>query len=332
MHDNMEQQFWKHRSVCVTGSTGLLGSWLTDALVKKGAQVVALVRDEIPASNFHCSGCAQNVNVVYGDLLDREALERTLGEYEVDTVFHVGAQTIVGTANRNPVSTFESNIRGTWNILEAARRTPTVKRILVASSDKAYGEHEHLPYTEEYALCGRYPYDVSKSCADLIAQSYFATYGLPIAITRCANFFGGGDLNFNRIVPGTIRAVLHHEAPIIRSDGTLLRDYLYIEDAVDAYLSLAEAMEQKNLFGHAFNFSTEAPFTAQDIVEKILKLVGSDRKPVIQNMAHHEIPRQSLSAQKARDTLGWAPRHTVDEGLKKTIAWYRDFFRAAPPA
>jgi len=255
-------------------------------------------------------------------------VERVLGEYEIDTVVHLAAQTIVSIANRNPISTFESNIRGTWNILEAARRTPTVRRVIVASSDKAYGEHAELPYHEDLALRGRYPYDVSKTCADLLAQSYHATYCLPTVVTRCGNLFGGGDLNFNRVIPGTIRSVLHGERPLIRSDGTYVRDYLYVEDAVDAYLRVAEMAEERKLFGQAFNFSHEVKLPVRDVVEKIIELAGSQLQAIVQNVADNEIPQQFLSAEKARRLLNWKPRHSMDEGLRKTIAWYQDFFNA----
>src|SRR5579862_1036271 len=233
---------WRDRPTFVTGATGLLGSWLTRSLTESGADVVCLVRDWVPQSELVRGGTLDKVKVVRGDLRDREVIERTLAEYEIDTVFHLAAQTIVGIANRNPISTFESNIAGTWNVLEACRRSPAVKAIVLASSDKAYGDQEHLPYSEDTPLEGRHPYDVSKSCSDLIAQAYGKTYNLPAAITRCGNFYGGGDLNWNRIVPGTIRSVLHRQRPIIRSDGQSVRDYFYVEDGTAAYMLLAERM------------------------------------------------------------------------------------------
>jgi CDP-glucose 4,6-dehydratase len=259
-------------------------------------------------------------------LEDGPLLTRVLNEYEIDTVFHLGAQTIVGTAARSAVSTFESNIRGTWNLLEACKTcSRLVTRIVIASSDKAYGAHDHLPYTEEAPLEGRFPYDVSKSCADLIALSYFHTYRLPVAITRCGNLFGGGDLNFNRLVPGTIRSVLRGEPPIIRSDGSFIRDYFYVRDAVEAYLRLAEKLVEESLVGEAFNFGNETPVSVLELVRRILCLMGRNSiEPVILNQASHEILRQYLDCSKARKLLAWAPKFGMDLGLNETIAWYAD--------
>ena len=325
MHN--QTTFWRDRSVLVTGATGLLGSWLVAGLRDAGAYVVCLVRDWVPDSELVRGGLLEKVNVVRGDLEDRDLLERALGEYEVRTVFHLGAQTIVGTANDNPVSTFESNIRGTWNLLEAARRSPKVTGIVLASSDKAYGEQPVLPYDENMPLIGRHPYDVSKSCADLIAQAYAHTYKLPVAITRCGNFYGGGDLNWNRVVPGTIRSILRGERPIIRSDGKFIRDYFYIEDGVAAYMLLAERVTGNDkLYGAAFNFSNESQIAVSDLVEKIIAKMGSKLRPQILNQASNEIRRQYLSAARARRDLGWSPRFSLDQGLDRTIAWYREFF------
>src|SRR5665213_1599637 len=273
----VSRAYWRDRPTLVTGATGLLGSWLTRRLVEARADVVCVVRDWVPQSELVRSKTLESVKVVRGDVRDREILERTLGEYEVDTVFHLAAQTIVGIANRNPVSTFESNIQGTWNVLEAARRSPSVKSIVVASSDKAYGDQDNLPYSEDTPLEGRHPYDVSKSCTDLIAQMYGKTYGLPVAITRCGNFYGGGDLNWNRIVPGTIRSVLRGERPVIRSDGQSVRDYFYVEDGAAAYMLLAERVAgDAALRGQAFNFSNELQLTVRQIVERILSLMDRD--------------------------------------------------------
>jgi len=328
VESKLKAKFWEDRPVFVTGATGLLGSWLTKALVNLKADVVCLVRDWVPQSELVLSGTLEKVKVVRGDVRDQALLERILGEYEIRTVFHLAAQTIVSIANRNPVSTLDTNIRGTWALLEACRRTPTVSEIIVASSDKAYGEQEKLPYDETTPLQGKYPYDVSKSCADLIAQMYAHTYQLPVVITRCGNFFGGGDLNWNRIVPGTIRSVLKGENPVIRSDGTYVRDYFYVEDGVYAYLLLAEKLaENRELKGEAFNFSYERPMSVLEIVQLILRLMNSDLKPIILNEATHEIPRQYLSAKKARKTLGWEPVFTLEEGLRLTIKWYEAFFQ-----
>lgn len=326
----MDARYWRHKNVFVTGATGLLGSWLVKYLVDAGANVVVLIRDIVPHSNLYRSGYINKVTIVRGALENYATIERTLGEYEIDTIFHVGAQTIVEIANRNPLSTFESNIKGTWNVLEAARRSPAVKKIIVASSDKAYGAHKELPYTEAAPLQGRHPYDVSKSAADLIAHTYHNSYKLPVAITRCGNFFGGGDFNFNRIIPGTIRAVFSGQRPILRSDGSFIRDYFYIEDAADAYITLAEKMDDEAIHGHAFNFSNEIQMTVLDVVHRILKLMGrDDLQPQVLAVAKNEIPHQYLSAEKARTMLHWKPQHSFDEALEKTIHWYQDYFRKA---
>jgi len=316
--------FWNGRPVFVTGCTGFLGSHLVGALKEQGAAVTGLVRDWAPRAGM-LDDCA-DICLVHGSLEDYPLLERALNEYEIDTVFHVGAQAIVGTANRNPLSTFEANIRGTWNVLEACRRNPHVKRIIVASSDKAYGDQDVLPYNEDMPLRGRHPYDVSKSCADLIAQAYYATYGLPVCITRCGNLFGEGDTNFSRIIPQTIRSIIMGETPVIRSDGTYIRDYFYVRDAVSAYMLLAEKMESGRLFGEAFNFSNEAQITVLELVRRILGIMGSDLEPVILDQAAGEIRHQYLDASKARRLLGWKPKYSLDEGLKKTIDWYREYF------
>ncbi|GLF91722.1 putative sugar dehydratase/epimerase YfnG [Bacillus safensis] len=319
--------FWNGKNVFVTGCTGLLGSYLVKELIDQGANVTGLVRDQVPRSNLYQGSQFEKMNVVHGALEDMQTIERALGEYEIDTVFHLAAQAIVGVANRHPVSTFEANILGTWNVLEACRRQPLIKRVIVASSDKAYGDQEQLPYDENMPLNGKHPYDVSKSCADLISHTYYNTYGLPVCITRCGNLYGGGDLNFNRIIPQTIQLVLEGEAPEIRSDGTFIRDYFYIEDAVKAYLLLAEKMEEKGLAGEAFNFSNEIQLTVLELVDKILKAMGSELKSRILNQGTHEIKHQYLSAEKARKLLDWKPDYSIDEGLEKTIEWYREFFQ-----
>jgi CDP-glucose 4,6-dehydratase len=320
--------YWRDRPVFVTGAAGLLGGWLVRRLVDAGADVVCLVRDWIPQSELIRGGTIESVKVVRGDVRDRDVLERALGEYEVDTVFHLAAQTIVGIANRNPISTFESNIQGTWNVLEACRRSPAVQSIVVASSDKAYGDQETLPYSEDTPLEGRHPYDVSKSCADLIAQAYGKTYRLPVSVTRCGNFYGGGDLNWNRIVPGTIRSVLRGERPVIRSDGEYVRDYFYVEDGAAAYMLLAEQITGNcELHGSSFNFSNELQFTVSNLVKEILQRMQCSLEPDIRNEASNEIRNQWLSAERARRVLGWNPLFTLEEGLDRTIHWYRDFLR-----
>ncbi|MFH1055294.1 MAG: GDP-mannose 4,6-dehydratase [Candidatus Altiarchaeota archaeon] len=321
----MDDRFWRDRNVFVTGCTGFLGSWLTKALVDRGANVTGLIRDWIPKSNLVLTGYNEKVSVVRGAVEDYPLLERTLNEYEIDTVFHLAAQTIVTIANRGPLSTFETNIKGSWSLLEASRRAPLVRRIICASSDKAYGNQIRLPYSEDTPLEGRHPYDVSKSCEDLIARSYFETYGLPVCVTRCGNFFGGGDLNFNRIVPGTIRSVNYGERPLIRSDGKSTRDYIYIEDAVEAYMLLAERMGDKKIHGEALNFSNEKPMTVKGLVERIIKIMGSDLRPVILDEASNEIRHQYLSSKKARKILNWKPHYDFEAGMKRTIEWYVGF-------
>lgn len=321
-----EARFWTSRPTFVTGATGLVGSWLVRRLLELGGDVVCLVRDWVPQSEAARSGLLDRVKLVRGDVCDQATLERVLGEYEIDTVFHLAAQTIVGIANRNPVSTFETNIRGTWALLEACRRSPTVKQIVVASSDKAYGTHESLPYAEDAPLQGRHPYDASKSCADLLAQCYAQSYKMPVAITRCGNFYGGGDLNWNRIVPGTIRSLHARERPVIRSDGLFIRDYFYVEDGAAAYTLLAEQLATRpDLRGEAFNFSNEIQVTVLDLVQRIASLMDVPLTPDVRNEANNEIRHQYLSAEKARQVLGWQPLFTLDAGLRSTITWYQDF-------
>ena len=321
--------FWRDRPVFITGGTGLLGSWLVKQLLEAGANVVCLVRDWVPQSELVRSRGIEQVITVRGDIIDRDLIERTLGEYEVEIVFHLAAQTIVGIANRNPISTFSTNIEGTWNLLESCRRSPKVSSIVVASSDKAYGDQEQLPYNEAMPLQGRHPYDVSKSCADLIAQTYAATYNLPVAITRCGNFYGGGDLNWNRVVPGTIRSVIRGERPVIRSDGKFIRDYFYIEDGAAAYMLLAERLaSDAALRGQAFNFSNESQVSVIELVDLILRKMGSTLRPEVLNQASNEIRHQFLSAERARTILNWKPQFTLESGLDRTLGWYREFLGA----
>ncbi len=321
--------FWRDRSVFVTGGTGLLGSWLVKQLLEAGSNIVCLVRDWVPQSEIVRSGGIEQVITVRGDIIDRDLIERTLGEYEVEVVFHLAAQTIVGIANRNPVSTFATNIEGTWNLLEACRCSPKVRSLVVASSDKAYGDQKHLPYHEAMPLQGRHPYDVSKSCADLIAQTYAASYNLPVAITRCGNFYGGGDLNWNRVVPGTIRSVIRGERPVVRSDGKFVRDYFYIEDGAAAYMLLAERLaSDAALRGQAFNFSNESQVSVIELVDLILQKMGSALRPEVLNQASNEIRHQFLSAERARTILNWKPQFTLESGLERTLDWYREFLGA----
>lgn len=322
----LDNNFWQNKQVFITGCTGLLGSWLTAALVEMGADVTGLVRDYVPQSQLYRSGMVDRIKVVRGELCDYNLLERSLAEYEIEYVFHLAAQTIVGIANRAPMSTFETNIRGTYMLLEAARRNDTVQGVLVASSDKAYGDQSELPYVETAPLQGKHPYDVSKSCADLISQAYAHSYGLPVLVTRCANLYGGGDLNWNRILPGTIRSVLKGERPIIRSDGTFKRDYLYVKDAVRGYLMAAEQIVTLGSNGESFNFGMGRPNTALEVVQTIIRVSDHPQlQPIILNEVENEIQDQYLCSDKAGQVLGWEPQYTLEEGLAETMAWYREF-------
>ena len=326
MLNRFNASFWQDRPVFVTGAMGLVGSSLAKMLVELGANVVCLVRDRVPQSQLVKSGLYEKVQSVRGDVIDQALLERVLGEYEIKTVFHLAAQTIVGIANRNPISTFESNIQGTWALLEACRRHPLIEEIVVASSDKAYGEQAVLPYSEDTPLQGLHPYDVSKSCSDLIAQTYAHAYKMPIGITRCGNFYGAGDLNWNRVIPGTIRSIVRGERPVIRSDGSFIRDYFYVEDGAIAYLTLAEALaNNSDVWGQAFNFSNEIQISVLDIVKLILARMDSSLEPVIKNEASNEIRNQYLSAEKARKFLQWEPCFQLKEGLDRTIQWYKEY-------
>lgn len=320
-------KFWRNRKVFITGPTGLLGSWLVRHLINKQAMIIGLVRDEVPDSNLVRQGLINKIVVVKGDLENYLLIKRVINEYEIETVFHLAAQTIVTVANNDPISTFEANIRGTWNVLEACRYGKHIKQVIISSSDKAYGEKEVLPYIESDPLHGNHPYDVSKSCADLISQAYYKTYNLPVCITRCANLYGGGDLNFSRIVPGTIRSAFYNEPPIIRSDGKYLRDYFYVEDAVSALLTLAEKMQKQNILGQAFNFSSGIRATVLEIVNTILKLLEKKIKPTILNETKNEIKDQFLSIKKAKKLLGWSPKYNLDSGLTETIKWYEEHFK-----
>ncbi len=325
---NDDRQFWSARRVLVTGATGVVGSWVTKDLLERGAVVAALVMEADPQSELFRSGCIKRVHAVDGRLEDFSVLEHALAEYEVDTVIHLGAQAIVGTADAAPLATFETNVRGTWNLLEACRRRRNaIRGIVIASSDKAYGEHDHLPYTEDMPLKGRGTYEVSKSCADLIAQAYHHTYGLPIAIARCGNVFGGGDLNWSRIVPGTIRSLGRGESPVIRSDGQYVRDYFYVKDASRAYLTLAAQLDSREVCGESFNFGAESRLTVLQIVNKISRLMQCEHiNPTVLNRAQGEIRSQYLSSAKAARVLQWKPAYSLDEGLGETIQWYKKFF------
>jgi CDP-glucose 4,6-dehydratase len=322
---------WRGRRVLVTGATGMVGSWLVKALLAEDANVIAFVADADPQSELIRSGDIDSVEVVNGRLERFEDVERAVNGREVDTVFHLGAQTIVGTARRDPLGTFEANIRGTYHVLEACRRYgPLVKRLVVASSDKAYGTQSRLPYVENMPLEGREPYEVSKSCTDLLAQGYHHAYHLPVAILRCGNIYGGGDLNWSRIVPGTIRSLLRGERPVVRSDGRFVRDYLYVKDVVRACFSVADGLENPKVRGQGFNFSPQKPLTVLEVVSAIAKVMKmGSLEPKILNNAPGEIHDQYLSASKAKRLLGWRASYTLERGLTETVAWYRGYFGAA---
>ncbi len=321
------------RSVFVTGAYGLLGGWLVKRLLTEGATVTVLKRDAVAVSALALEGTERRVNVVHGDVCDARLLERALSEYEVDTVFHLAAQTIVGIANRSPAPTFETNIRGTWTVLEACRHAD-VARTIVASSDKAYGAHDELPYREGIALQPRHPYDVSKAAADLLARSYWHTYGLPVAVTRFANLYGGGDFNLSRLVPETVVAAIERRAPVIRSDGTPERDFLYVEDAVDAYLAICELLEDGRAAGEAFNAGAGEPRSVLEVVELICELAGTGVKPDVRGSGtpSGEISRQWVDSTKLSTSSGWAPQVDLEEGLRRTLAWYREHLPQTPPA
>ena len=325
MSNSPSSEYWSGKRVLVTGATGMVGAWLTRWLVDAGAYTVAFISDTDPQSELIRSGYINRVAVINGRLEKYDDIERAINNQEVDTIFHLGAQPIVGAADRSPRHTFESNIQGTWNLLDSARVLDgLVKRIVVASSDKAYGTQPVLPYTEDMSLNGDHPYEVSKSCTDLISTTYARTYGLPITIARCGNIYGGGDLNWNRIVPGTFRSLLRGEQPILRSDGTFIRDYLHVDDIVSAYLLLGESTDKPELAGHGFNFSDESPLTVMQVYKAICEAAGqADTSPKILNAAAGEIKDQYLDSKKAHDVLGWHANVSLRDGLSKSFDWYK---------
>ncbi|MBU1939560.1 MAG: GDP-mannose 4,6-dehydratase [Candidatus Diapherotrites archaeon] len=322
-----DENFWQGKKAFVTGADGFIGSWVAKGLLEKGANVYCLARDVKKDAGYDVLGIRDKITLVHGDLIDYASLERPVREYEIDSVFHLAAQALVGVANSGPMSTFESNIRGTYNLLEACRRAERVKRIVVASSDKAYGVQEKLPYTEDSPLHGAYPYDASKACTDIIARSYFTTYGMPVTVTRNANTYGGGDMNFSRIVPDAIRCALEGKALEIRSDGKAERDYMYAQDAVSAYLTLAENAEQEGVKGEAFNFGTGKPVSVLEVVKEINGIVDSAVEPKVLGSAKNEIDRQWLDSGKAARVLGWKPEYSLAQGLKETVEWYRHYLK-----
>ncbi len=324
----MKNNFWENKIVLVTGVNGFIGAHLAKELIKRKANVIGLVRDYNPYSNLFLQEIDKKIIEVRGSTTEFSLVNRIINEYEVDTIFHLAAQTIVGIANYSPLSTFESNILGTWNILEACRTSKTIQRVIVASSDKAYGEHEELPYKETHPLNGLYPYDASKVCADVLSRCYYKTYNLPVAVTRASNIYGEGDLNFSRIVPGTIRSIIYDQDPIIRSDGTPVRDYMYIEDIIKGYLILAEKLHKKDIMGEAFNFGTNNPINVLNLVKLIINISGKNHlKPKILCETKGEISKQYLNSQKAKEKLGWQSKYSLENGLKRTYKWYEGYFK-----
>lgn len=323
----MAEMNWKGMNVLVTGADGFIGSHIAKVLVDKKANVTTIVRDVKKTSNLDVLNLRNEVNIIHGDLVNFHDCERTINEYDIQFIFHIAAQAIVGPANRSPLSTFESNIKGTWNILESCRLSKTVKGLIVASSDKAYGQQKKLPYTEESPLNGYFPYDASKACAEILARCYYRTYNLPLAITRNANTYGPADMNMSRIIPDVITTILRGEQPVIRSDGTPERDYMYIKDAVSAYLTLAENLYRKEIVGQAFNFGTSKPISVIDLYNKIIKLMGKSVKPKILGEAKNEIDKQYLAIEKAQKLLKWQPKYDLDAGLKETIEWYKKNYK-----
>lgn len=324
----LDMSFWNNRTAFVTGATGFVGSHIARALVEKGARVVCLQRDNVSANSLDIFNLSSHVTVINGALEDFSLMQRVMNEYEIEAVFHLAAQALVGAANRSPISTFESNIRGTYSLLEACRLTSTVKRVVVASSDKAYGSHKELPYTEDYPLHGLFPYDASKVCTDVISRSFSHTYNLPVVVTRFANIYGPGDLNLSRIIPGTIISVIKNERPIIRSDGTPKRDFVYTDDVTNAYLLLAEKIEEVK--GDAFNFGSNEPIQMLELANRIIRFAGKEGQLephiMLKTKIENEIDEQYLAADKANKLLGWQPDISLDEGLKRTIDWYKTNF------
>jgi len=322
---------WKNRNVMITGVTGFVGTWLAKDLVEKGANVVGFVRDEIPNMPLRTMGIYDKLLAApKGDLIDYKSVKRVFNEYEIETCFHLAAQPIVTIANKNPTWTFEVNIKGSWNVFEAARTSEHIKSVIIASTDKVYGEPIKLPITEDHPLLAKYPYDASKACMERIAHTFFTTYGLPIGITRCCNIYGGGDLNFSRIINGTIKSILMDQNPVIRSDGTPVRDFIFVKDAANAYLTLAEQIERPGVKGQAFNFASNSPINMLDLVNKIIEVSGRTHiKADVQGTKKPdaEIDEQYLSGEKAKAVLGWEPKFNLEQGLRETIQWYDNYFK-----
>ncbi len=317
--------FWKGRTAFVTGATGFVGANLVAELVAQGSNVVCLQRDKTHPNSLDLLNLRPQATVIEGSVEDLGLIARVLNEYEIDAVFHLAAQALVGAANRSPVSTFESNIRGTYLLLDACRQSSAVTRVVVASSDKAYGSHTTLPYTEDFKLNSLFPYDVSKACTDLLSQSYAHTFQLPVAVTRSANIYGPADTNLSRIIPGTILSVMQNERPIIRSDGTPVRDFIFTDDIVAGYLTLAENIEEAS--GEAFNFGSGKPVSMIDLVDAIIRLMGKENEIspniLLKSKIKNEIDAQYLDSAKVLEKLGWLPKVNLEAGLMKTIDWYK---------
>ena len=322
----MDKLNWKNTNVLVTGADGFIGSHIAKELIDKGVKVTTIVRDLKKTNNLDILNLRDKINIVHGNLVNFEDCERAINEYDIEFCFHIAAQAIVGPANRSPLSTFESNIKGTWNILETCRLSKTIKGLIIASSDKAYGQQKKLPYTEDSPLKGYFPYDASKACAEMLARSYYMTYNLPLAITRNANTYGPADMNLNRIIPDVVTKLIRNEQPIIRSDGTPERDYIFIKDAVNAYIVLAENLHREDVVGQAFNFGTGKPISVLDLYKKIIKLMGKNVEPKILGEAKNEIDRQYLDSQKAKKILNWEAKYDLESGLKETVDWYKTYF------
>jgi len=323
----MSASFWKDKNVLITGYEGFLGSHISSTLLNYGARIwgldIKIHREQIILSNKEL----KRISIIKGSVENFSLVSKIIRENKIEYIFHLAAKALVNECLKKPIKCFSTNIKGTWNVLEAARNNNTIKAIIIASSDKAYGSHKKLPYTEAAPLLGNHPYDVSKSCADLIAYTYFYSYGLPVAITRCGNIYGPGDFNFSRIVPDTIRCALSEKALLIRSDGKFTRDYVFVDDIINGYILLAEKLAPLKLGGEAFNFSSENPISVLELVGKIYRIVGKKPNYRILGTAKYEIKHQYLSAAKARKILGWKPRYILKEGLKRTIKWYRDYFQ-----
>ncbi len=322
----MDVKFWNKRRVLITGFEGFLGSNLTRKLVGASASIMGLDIKTYRKATLLTASDYDKIKVIKGDVANYSLIRKIISTHKIEVVFHLAAEAIVGRSLENPLKTFATNVKGTWNILEASRISGHVKAVVIASSDKAYGSHENLPYTEQTPLIGRHPYDVSKSCADLIANAYFHTYDVPVCVTRCGNIFGPGDLNFSRIIPDTIRSIILNKTLVIRSDGEFTRDYVFVDDIVEGYILLAQELRKVKFAGEAFNFSNENPIQVKSLVEKIYEVADEDPDYKILGQARYEIKHQYLLAEKARIMLGWRPQFNLDDALKVTINWYKNHF------